>query len=235
MIVQIIPAIKLPRSINQTYSYNVPPQLEGKVKVGQIIETNFKGRTIQAVITAIDKKNKPKFPLKEFNKITTDCVMVTDEQIELIKWMAAYYYLSPALLIKSLVPKIPKKTLKHESIKALKQNTNTGKSSSKKLIHYGHVNQKIKLYAKEITKNLKNKKQTLIVVPTINDLEQLEKSLIAQKIKKERIILITAKQGIKEEFEKWSNILSGKPSIILSTKIGIFYPFQNLHSQCLEE
>jgi len=220
MIAEIIPAIRLPRNL-AVFSYNVPEDLEQDIKIGQIVEINFRNKNVSGLIIKMKKNNKHNKKLKNINKILHNSSLITKNQVNLIYKIAKYYAASPAVVTKSFLPDIPKKNInKIKNFKINKKNKYT-----KKLFWWTNLNERNKKYLKIIKKN-KNK-QILILVPEIEMIGKLIKNL---KLNNNKNIFKTHSRLTSkiDYFKNYLDILFGKPKIIIGTKISIILPFTNL-------
>lgn len=230
MIINIIPAIRLPRSTGK-YSYSVPTELQKSIKIGQIIEVNFRNKNISGIVIGKELK-KPKYKLKEINRILYPEVLITDSQIKLIKYIASNCGASLGVVTKSLVPDIPKR---QKNTKTLKQkNTKTKKHQNKKILFWYSTenelfkNLKEKIKSKKPTQNASHNesgKQILILVPEI---EMIDKVIDKLELKEKDYIKNDSKIAMGRYFKNWLDILSGKNKIIIGTKISVLLPFSNL-------
>src|SRR3989304_363709 len=108
-IAQIIPLIRLKRDLHY-FDYLVPKELIKRVKKGQLVEIPFRNQIIKGVI--LDLVESSKFEsksLKQINKIIDPLPFLADWQLKLIRAMAAYYFVSMSVILKMLVPEIPKR------------------------------------------------------------------------------------------------------------------------------
>jgi len=216
MIVNIIPAIRLPRS-TQTYSYSVPVELQKSIKIGQIIEINFRGKNISGIVIGKELK-KTKYKLKEINKILFPESLITNSQIKLIKHIAESAESAQGTVANSLVPKVPKRfKIQDLRFKNIKKN----KKYKKELFWYQNENELFELLKEKI----KIKKQVLILVPEI---EMIDKVVNKLGLKEKDYIKNDSKIAMGKYFKNWLDILSGKNKIIIGTKISVLLPFSNL-------
>lgn len=144
MIAKVIPKIKLPLGANSVFDYEVPKELNGKVRVGQVVEVEFRRKVVEAMILEIrnpptrdhprgDKKQEIKgrgFQVKPILRILDEKPVMGEKQIETMKWMADYYYNPITNVFKMLAPDAPKPKTKNKksktNIKNLKTNIDYG-------------------------------------------------------------------------------------------------------------
>ncbi|MFC1622738.1 hypothetical protein ACFL1Y_01975, partial [Patescibacteria group bacterium] len=222
MLIEIIPATRLPRKIS-SFTYKVPPEFESLIKVGQIVEINLRNKNTTGLIIKIQKQNSlHKFKIKEINKILFPQPLITSTQIKLIQYMADSCGISPAIVVKSLLPDVPKK---QKNIKTINQkNTKAKKQKNSKTNYFWYENEKIAIdfIKKKITKN---KGQILILVPEKSCIDYLIKKL---NLTQSKVIKNYAQIAKVKFFKNYLEILSKKNKIIIGTKISVLLPFSNL-------
>ncbi|MFH1456913.1 MAG: hypothetical protein ABIF17_02230, partial [Patescibacteria group bacterium] len=230
MTVEIIPAIRLPRGLG-VFTYNVPKELEQEVCVGQIVQVSFRNKNINGVvIKKYSKKVIDDKKIKFIKKILYTLPLVTKNQIKLIQKISEYYAVSCAIVARSFLPDIPKKYISDN-----KQGTtryNNKNKFKKQLFWWLNLDEKNKKYLNIIKKN-KNK-QILILVPEI---EMVDKMIKILKLDNNKNIFINHSHitGKLKYFKNWIDILSGKPKIIIGTKISINLPFANLGAVIIDD
>jgi len=236
MIAEIIPAVRLPRNLNR-FSYLVPAELAGAVKVGQIVEVDFRNRKIDGLITEIRNQKsgnrKNKYNLKPIKKIIFPAPLITTAQIDLIKKIAEYYGVSEGVVCRSFLPAIPKRQLRDPSARrsrsSLGINFKKNKTPKPQLFWWNTLQERDSEYKKIINKT---KGQVLILTPQIDFIDRLIKDL---KLDEKKIIKIHNGIKPKEFFENWLKILSGEPKIIIGTKMAVTLPFSNLKAIIIDE
>lgn len=241
MIVEIIPAERLPRNLN-SFSYKIPAELSGQIKVGQIVEIYLRNKKTSGIITEIKNEKtlqqaqgRPKFKLKEINKILFSEPLITKNQLELIEKISKDLGISAGILAKSMIPEIPKrlqknantertektqKTLKKKNIQS--SHKSSGSSVlARKLFYYSKQEQAIKLIKKSINKS----GQTLILVPEKILIDKLANKL---NLKSDKYFACHSEIAQTKFFQNYLEILSGRNKIIIGTKISVLLPFANL-------
>lgn len=112
MFVKIIPSVLLPINTgSQEFTYKVPEKLEKDIKIGQIVEIEFKNRKIQGLITEIEKESDIK-KIKEINKIISNDFIFTKSQISIINFFNQNYFINKSLAFKTIMPQVPKRKVK---------------------------------------------------------------------------------------------------------------------------
>lgn len=184
-----------------SYTYEVPKILIGKIKVGQLANIPFGNRSPLGIVTTVNSQKPKKISsvkIKPVSSIISSQPILLPYQIELIKWMSAYYIAPMVNCLEAALPPL--------NIKDLKSN---------------EIN---KARPWETEKPGLLPKQSLILVPTINQIpETLAKF---PRAKNYAVYHNELKPG--EKFAAWQKILAGKTDYIFGTRSAVFSPCPNL-------
>jgi primosomal protein N' (replication factor Y) len=238
----------------ETLTYQVPGNFD--VKVGQLVRVPLKKSAKTGVIWEIHE-NKPEFRTLPVQELINEHPLLSENQIELIKWISSYYFTPLHRVIKLFVPKrifqnkpIRKSTKKHPATKEIEQKIETAKKvfneeqkaafetiinsgTNKFLIHGITGSGKTEIYVKLAAHYIKQEKQVLILVPEISltpqTIDYFEKSLGI------KAAVIHSKLSEGEKYNFWQDINSGKTNIAIGSRSAIFAPFQNLGLIIMDE
>src|SRR3990167_8082707 len=108
-----------------SFTYEIPKNLEGKVKIGQLVQVPFGKRKPLGVVTAshnrhpresedriLDQlKNDTKTIIKPISEIVLPNPLLLPYQIDLLKWMATYYFAPMVNCLNAILPELPSKSL----------------------------------------------------------------------------------------------------------------------------
>ncbi len=241
MIAEIIPQIRLPKSIG-IFDYQIPKELELKIKLGQVVTVPFRKRPVDGLVYNLKKSTSIKKPLADILTIKEEKPLLTWQLIKLINLLTKYYHLSPALWLKSILPQIPKKVYNKPFKKIITQHLDLKVSKPKiaelkkvaksitqekkpSLLHYDSVAQKVYVYLSIINQYLKKGLQIAIIVPEMTDLAILY-PIIAHKFTK--TAYYHGHMAKNQQFKIWNDILNGQVQIIVGTRPLCFAPFKNL-------
>ena len=225
MLAEILPVARLPRQIS-TFSYLVPPELIGQVKVGQIVNINLRGSKTIGLITGLNKNNnlKSHFKLKNILGLVSNMSLLTETHLKLINYIADEYYHSPAMVLNSLLPNIGKNKKNITPEKILIDKKKKYSKNTTILMWSDNYNNQIKNYFEITKKILSQNNQILIIVPEIEDI----KKILSENKQKIEIVQVHSRINKKETWNNWQTIISGKPCLIIGTKIVVLQPFINL-------
>src|SRR3990167_1595200 len=105
-----------------TFTYEIPKNLEEKIKIGQLVQIPFGKRSPLGIIIKVFEKDSPSLQrrvlsskIKSINSIAFDQPILLPYQIELLKWMASYYFAPMVNCLEAMIPPIPKKPSPIES------------------------------------------------------------------------------------------------------------------------
>ncbi len=234
MIAEVIPRIKLPRRFT-FFDYLVPDELENQVKIGQIVEIPFRGKKLEGLVLNLKEKSETKASsLKPIEKIH-DIAPLAEWQAEIVKWTGRYYFSSWGLVLKSLLPEIPKKKSSSKKIKLkeyhypidFEKEKNNFKILANTVFQYQKLNDKLNLYFSLAEECEKNKKQIAFIAPDLIELSRLYNFLM-QNFSKEKISLYLANMPKGKAFAEWRAVAENKKPIIIGTRSAIFAPFHNI-------
>ena len=100
-----------------TFTYEIPKTLQGRVKTGQLVEVPFGKRTPQAIVLntrsdlAVESRSDLDIrKIKAINSIVFEQPILLPYQIELLKWMAGYYFAPMVNCLEAILPEFPSKS-----------------------------------------------------------------------------------------------------------------------------
>lgn len=246
-LVEVLPATKIPLSQPQIYTYYTSLNISR----GSLILIPIGKRLTEGLVIETRELGKEKmsikhlgYELRNVNKILFNGQFLSNEQIELVKWMAEYYNIPLGLSLKTFMPKMPKKlevsskedNLKNETAPKsvftelppkLKEISRQILSSDRHILLHNKNNLDLKeLYAGLLLEMVKKQKQSLILAPAIDSARKFKDELY--EYFKNEIALLNKDSSGKKYFETWQKIKIGRAKIILGTRSAVFAPFANL-------
>ncbi|MEG1597318.1 MAG: primosomal protein N' [Bacilli bacterium] len=148
------------KNIDKTFSYIIPPKFLSTIKIGIRVKVNFNNQELEGFVINI-KENDSNIDLKEIISIVDDEVILTDELLELGKYIkdkylctliSAYQVMLPKALKASNETNIVKKYIKYIELNVLIEELSNYKFNA----HQTQILNKIKL-EKRIKKEYLNK------------------------------------------------------------------------------
>jgi len=187
-----------------SYTYEVPEELEKLIKPGQLVKIPFGKRTPSGLVLSTSRKiSNFKFQisnLKKISKILFQTPLLLPYQIKLLKWLAFYYHAPMVNCLEAMLPEIPSKMLNAQRL-----TTNAENDLS------------VRRWALDVS-------QTLILVPTINRLPET----LAKFPHAKNYLLYHNQLKTSDRFETWLKILSGNHDHVFGSRSAIFSPCPTL-------
>src|SRR3990167_8168661 len=181
-----------------TFTYEIPKNLEGKVKIGQLVRIPFGKRSPMGIVMTTDNGLRTTDNrIKPLTSIIFDRPILLPYQIELLKWMASYYFAPMVNCLEGMLPTLP------SSLSTL--------PLSGQAIHSSQ-NQKRPAVG-----------QTLVLIPSINRLPET----LAQFPSAKNYVLYHNQLKTSEKFANWLKILEGSVDYIFGSRSAIFAPCPN--------
>jgi len=228
-ILDVIPAVKIPKGVSQVLSYFSKDDL----KAGAVVLVPLGRAKVNALVVSSypldgEKINirKSQFQMKNIEKIISKEALLSDIQIKLFLWFLKYYSSPIGLSAKTFLPAyiIKKKT----PIKNLETVFTERNKNKKSILVFGEKRENY--YKKEIKKALKNKKQVLFLVPDIFSLEYYLK--VFSELKP---ISVSSSLSPKRYFDIYKSVRSGEIDFVIATRMGVFLNFAKLGLVILDQ
>lgn len=232
----IIPLNKIPLNKPQVYTYTGDENL-GNFIIGQVVEIPLgKGNSIGVINNIGLKKINKNIKLKSVKKIFLPYPLLTENQLRIAFWASNYYLNSLGVILKMIIPKIPKKFIPLKNLEKYQYKYNLKKFNDevKPIIIQAGQQERIKYYSKIIRATIKKEKQILFLIPELAMMPQI-KDILIEKFKNEKIIEISSELSYGKYFKNYLEIMSGKAKVIIGTRQSIFLPFYNLGLIILED
>lgn len=209
--VNITPLIRLPRSVEQIFTYHS----EVPVKQGQIVLINFHGRrALGAVRSLLDAK--PSFKTSPI--VRTLPYFLTEHQTQLAKLLTTNYAATESLAFSTIVPNL-QRTGAQNKIENAKQLKRTDKQSAKSITIWGNIPDPSSKLMKDIVKKHSEEGQVLILVPDHISLYE------AQQYYPDAVLWNTSNSS--SATTCWQKVTAGQ-NIVIGTRNALFAPYQNL-------
>lgn len=219
MIVEIIPIKRLPKKLN-VFDYNIPPEMESGLKIGQLVIVPIRKSKIYGLVLSIKEKNIIG-QLKNIYQIVHTEPIVDKNYLDYILELSELYGTSAGTLIKMGLLPLQSRKLKTINLTKFESPKNNKTENNKPcFFHYKNHNE----HAKILKENIKN--NTLILVPEINLIDEVY-NLLPQNTQ-EKTIIWHSQLSAKQQFENWLKVRNNEKQIILGTRGAIFLPFYNL-------
>lgn len=236
-IAEIIPLIRLPRTMG-IFDYHISNELSRHIKIGQMVEIPFRKSIIRGIVVNI--KSFTNFhinALKSIIRIKDLEPILTKDQIGLIFWMSEYYFQSPGIIAKTVLPKTFKpikgyKITKNKNI-AIRPSSRKYSNTISEILHTQHSKflvvgeSNLDFYREIITECIADGSQVILLFPEIF---LTNKNILYFKnyFKENILAVIHSKISKLKHYEYFVRIINGDVKIIIGTRMAIFSPCQNL-------
>lgn len=241
--------IPIDRSFDDVWlTYLVPDFLSEQVFLWALVEIPFGKQIIKAVIVDIfDNFNDETISLKPIVSVVYDFPIIKDYQIELIKWMATYYFslvhqVLGIFLPRNLLEKIEKKKFEFKETKILNYNKNITKSltenqkeayqtiketAKKNILLFGITGSgKTEIYINLIKDSIEAGKQVLLLVPEIILTSQVATNI--REVFWENVAILNSSISRAKKTDIWQKIYTWNIKVVVWTRSSLFYPYKDL-------
>ncbi|MBI3282947.1 hypothetical protein HYZ70_02620, partial [Candidatus Curtissbacteria bacterium] len=182
-----------------TYTYKIPEELTGEIKVGQLVSVPFGKRNPMGIVLALNKvvprkeiQARSNLEMKSLSSIILKKPLLLPYQIKLLKWMVNYYHAPMVNCLEAMLPTIPGKL----SAGMIPLRGSAG------VIPDSH----------------------LVLVPSISHIPLT----LAQYPQAMNYALYHNELTVFERFAAWQRILSGSHNYVFGSRSAIFTPCPNL-------
>lgn len=251
-IIDVAPIARLPLAKQQYFSYLASQKLEP----GTLVLVPLFRRDIEGVVLDArpDFERTGGYELKNISRVLIPNFL-TFQQLKFAQQLSEYYLTSLGVVLKHFLPKrvIARATSNQKLVTSKKKidisltieqqeavnkiaNRQLPVTSYQFLLLGAASSGKTEVYIHSILKlkQLNPKKQFLILLPELTLTPQALQRY-GQYFNQDEIVLLHSKLGKGEFFREWEKIRSGQAKIIISTRIGIFAPFQDLGAVFVDE
>ncbi len=182
----------------KSYTYEVPKNLEGKVKIGQLVEVPFGKRTPFGVLLETGNKKPETIKVKPITSIVFSTPILFPYQVKLLEWLSFYYRAPMVNCLEAILPELP---------------------SSHLIVHSSQ-----QIANKAVNRQPSTVNQTLVLVPNINRIPET----LAQFPKAKDYIIYHSGLTKSQKFAAWQRVLLGQVDFIFGSRSAIFLPCPNL-------
>jgi len=221
-IAQVIPKIKT--QAEGIFDYAIPPRLLPLMKPGILVSVPFRNRKVDGIVIELKRTTKIK-DLKEIIAIIDPEPAIDGIHLKLATWMSKYYFAPISkTLFENIIPPARRFIKKHagetksqySALEVLK-----AEQKSKRYLIVSDFKSRLQFYMEAIRQTELNGKQTIILVPDLENVEFFSKIL-------NKSSLIHAGLTLTERFKIWDEIRNNKVKIIIGSVSALFAPVRNL-------
>ncbi|MFA6963793.1 MAG: primosomal protein N' [Patescibacteria group bacterium] len=253
MIVNVIPEVKVGGEM-ESFSYLVPEELEGEIRIGSVVSIPFGNRKIRGVVegTTEHGANNTKYEIKSLISVDPN-IIFTEKYIKIAKWISSYYLCSLGEAIELFLPPMMKKPRpgaqvesskskvkspieltneQQEIFEKLKLSLNS-KAKKHALIRGITGSGKTEIYIKLAEETLQLGKQVIVLVPEIILTPQTVERF--QKTFGDQITLMHHNLSKSEKFNCYFDFYTGKKPIIVGPRSALLIPCPNIGLIIIDE
>ena len=248
--------IVLPVPLNKSFYYAIGEELKDKDLKYRRVTVPFGNRTLDGYVISViqDYKEQEKIKLKNIKNVIDDVEILTDEIVELSKWLSDTYLCSVGEALATIVPislKVPKRNskIKKSKIKIVNPNFDMtqyqqnaieqieaaikGNNNENFLIHGVTGSGKTEVYLKSIQTAIDNNKSAIFLLPEIS----LTPQFISILNKRFGNIVALWHSGVTtiQKYKIFNAIQNGEIKIVVGARSAIFLPFTNLGLIIIDE
>ncbi len=242
MFAEVIPLVRLPKKLS-FFDYEVPQEIEGQIKIGQIVVIPFRGKKIKGVVGNIKKEaQKVNAPIKKILKILSDEPIIDEKGLDLLSWIADYYVSSLPLVAKTFLPEPPlvkrSRTFPEnylskqltvsksdaEEIKKLLALLSDDKKIS--LLHFDNFKNKTVILLKCAEKAIAEGRGVLILEPQVPDVLGILPYFV--NLFPDKTAVLHGEMSKTEYWQQWQKIKSGKAGIVIGTRSALCAPLAKI-------
>ncbi|MEA2006646.1 MAG: primosomal protein N' [Patescibacteria group bacterium] len=242
MYYNIIPLTKLPLTKNQEFTYKHDEQLSP----GTLVKIDFAGKKLRGIVS---KKTQftPRFQIKSIEKVVV-LQLLTVKQLSLAKNISKEYFSPLGVVLRFFVHNLTKKQSKQKLANKKKDVQLTLTKNQKQAIYsicnskkvssfllFGPAScGKTEVIMGVIKEVLRQKRQILLLIPEIF-LSHQEIARYTSRFEKNNVVLFHSGLKPSETSHVYNQVKDGSAEIIISTRMGLFLPFQNLGLIAVDE
>ncbi|MFH1207862.1 MAG: primosomal protein N' [Patescibacteria group bacterium] len=235
MFAEVILSQRFPKYLG-IFDYQVPESLAGQIKTGQLVQIPFRNAMREGVVIRLKSQSIAGKTIKSLDKIKNTIPVLTAEQLSLAEWLSAHYFVSVGSVIKMILPPIPIRKGKSPDIKLIKtaaiQTDHVIQknvqafiySKNKHWLYSPTVANEARAFVKQFLQSASG--TTLIVVPTIPDIESLRTLLPANGA--DPAVIFHGGLGKHDHYLAYESVRAKSCRIIIGTKLSLFLPFHGL-------
>lgn len=251
-IINVIPLTRLKLSGAQIFTYLVPLKYQDQMRPGQLVKVPFGTRLVLGVTTTFEMHRLPHEikGLKVVEELLDATPVLSDKGLALAEQISRYYIVSLGIVVKTMLPKIVKKSkepalmgfeksnpdfvLTEYQRLAVSQISNSLGKAQTFLLHGVTGSGKTEVYMQVIERVLDAGKQVIILVPEISLTPQAVERF-ARRFGIDRIALLHSKLKDTERVFTWQKVRDGSRSIVVGPRSAVFSPVRDLGLLILDE
>lgn len=243
-IAEVIPAVKLPRALTQSFSYQVPEEMKETLAIGGAVMIPFGRREILGIVKNFSAAAPADFQMKEIKSLVPE-LNLTAKQLALAEYVSGYYAANLSLTIRLMLPEVTKRESRRgielaapdalpEIEPLLCEKVRSGLRERKRLLLLHSLHQERHALYREIAAEQDPAGQTLLLLPEYFDIYESAQYYI-DAFGREKVAILCSDITKNQYFAEWKKAKSGQARIVISTRQGVFAPLRNLRLIIVDE
>ena len=241
----------------KTFSYLIPKELEGAVKIGQPVRLPFGKRKVEGWVVGFSNYLEAGIEAKNIEEILESEPLFSLEYLRMLEFVANYYFCDLQTVLKTAIPKkFFEKNLKNYrapriSNKALEvaknENAHTLSEAQQKILdEINKINPKnalicgitgsgkTEIYFKLIEQTIAQGKNVLFLAPEIALVSQLTMRTI-ERFGVEQVSIWHSSITEAEKFKVWQRLKNNEIKILFGARSAVFAPIKDLGLIIIDE
>ena len=232
MIAKVSPLIRLP-STADVFDYFVPPDLEGQIKLGQLVTIPWRSEDAVGVVLGLVDVVSSEFRARPIRKIINPEPILTLAQLALIKKFSSHYYCPPGAVARLIIPDAPERTILKSAKATTPWQIKFEKPQLTALVEATELfnNETRYISVKDFSSFIwlvfyllqqPSSGSLVLLFPTIDVIEKVQ--AILEKKYSASLVVIHSQLSKGAYWRAYQAILKNEAKIVLSTRQGVFLP-----------
>lgn len=207
------------------FDYAIPPHLS--LSPGDIVTIPFRGTSILGIVKAmVTSTSAPSGTVKEIVNRVDQLSPLLPFHLDLIAWASREYIVSPSLIGRSLIPRLPARAtmVPADRSPSIVQETQITKPL---VVKYIHDSSRLDYIRARCAEQKMMGKQTLIITPLHADIQVIREVVDPDG---DNSVVLRPDMPLVAYYNAWQKIRSGMVNIIIGTRSAIFAPCTRLGS-----
>ncbi|AEC02654.1 replication restart helicase PriA [Parasphaerochaeta coccoides] len=240
--------------VDKEFDYAVPPSLEEKVKPGVRVAVPFGNREITAFVIdvfpddVLKDEIKNERELKDIKRAIDKEPVFSPREVELAKWMAAFYFCSPGEALSVMVPGgrrdvgVPAFAVEDELTDGSVELTGEQEAAIASISSASHAmyylygvtgSGKSEVFFRAARHVVDSGRQVIYLVPEITLTHQLSR-MVACRFPG-RVAVLHSALTASQRIDQWKRILRGEVDMIIGARSAVFAPCPRLGMIIIDE
>lgn len=223
---KVVPAVRLPRGFMEPYDYRIPESLSGHVVRGSVVLVPWRNKVVDGIVYSVSNRSDVKSEkLKDVHGLGS-VYPLPEDVLQAAEWAARYYISSLGTVVRNLLPKTPKRKIIIEPPQdagAPEPVQERPLNATQRLIRYVSPADKWRQSAKIMSGHVGDGRSCLVIVPHLEELD-VTCTELGKLMPQCEILSLHGKLSATRTWGTWQTMLSGKPVVVVGTRMAAFAP-----------